>query len=1094
TLNYKDLDNTSSNNLLTLVSVFNQKARSKLVYIDCKLNIEGKENKNPSEFSFLRLLVAVSDMINDDLILSLNDYVDLVDQHEIIFPTVEVQINPNSKTDILVVQNVELINDIDLVDCDDIVDSHDVCGTNVNIADTNVVMHNIVNNVQCDQISKCHSVKDLNKKLSEAVVLKTQKQNPNEHLSQTDLLTSTQIKSMQREDKNLEIYFKTVGQPDSKFYVCPETGLLFRNTTLGGRLINQLVVPHTVWETIFEKAHTVHHWGMNKCFDRISAQFFIPRLGKFIASKINSCEVCQLNRNKTVHDRIPIEKIPRPVRSGLAIAIDVLGPFEIKSSKRHQYILSVIEVNSKYPILFPLKTNSAIEIVDCLMEVFAMLGISDIFSDRGVSFVASLNQEIYKRLGVQIRHGGVGHSSSYGLIERLNGTVVKLMKAIFQTEKPREWHLYLTHLMFVLRSSKNTSSGFSPHELLFGHAPRDVLQILKENWIERGKDEFPKLKKDYTKYLVDLQQRLKLVSDIATENIDKAQEKYVSSYNEWTQEKIFEIGDDVLVLQPSHTTKMLSRWIPAKIVDKVSKNTYAVKMLNEGIKTLHSDHLRPFIASVQALGIIYEEDNSDEEIIYPPLSDDWLKERGKDKQDKFDKLDLSHLTSEQQIKLRRMLRKHERLFSDIPGKTKVVYHTIPLVEGATPKAYKAYRIPEKFKAEVERQIDDLLKQGRIVRSESAFAAPVVTVLKQDQKSVRLCCNYKGLNDITVDQPYTFPRIDEMTRKASQFKFLTKLDATASFWQVPVLPEHTHRTAFICHRGVFEWLYLPFGLKGASNSFQRLVDIVLHPYRAFAEGYIDDISVGSNTFDSHLVNLDQVLTAFEKQGLTFKLENCEFVKPKVQLLGFIVGSGEISLVKSKVEAIERIPEPGTKKQVRSFLGMANYFRNFIPNFSTIAHPLTELTKAKFPAKFTLKEGEVKAFKELKAALMSSAVLCTPQYDKDFIVFADSSDVGIGCVLGQKGLDDKFRPISYASKKFSDKERLLPIIEREAMSVLFALKYFELIIFGSHVTLYSDHSPLAYISSGVSMSAKLTRWSLAIQRFNVTIKHIKGSSNT
>jgi hypothetical protein len=894
---------------------------------------------------------------------------------------------------------------------------------------------------------------------------------------------------MQKSDKNLEPYFKLVGHPESKFYLCPKTGLLFRKTSIGGKLINQLVVPEPLWDKIFEKAHTEFHLGINKCFDRVSAQFFIPRLGKFVMNKVNSCHVCQVNRNKTIHDKVPIVKIPRPAQSCLALVMDVIGPVEIPSSKNHKYILTLMEVNSKYPIVFPLKNNSAVEIVDCLLEVFAMFGISEIFCDRGVSFISSLNQEICKRLNVTIKNAAVGHSSSYGLIERLNGTIVKLLKAIFQSDKPRLWHLYLTHLMFILRSTKHASSGFSPHELLFGNPPKDILQILKDNWTDKSKEDFPKLKKDYSKYLENLKERLKLVSDIATSNIDKAQDKYVTSHNEGTQEKSFEVDDDVLVLLPSHTTKMLSHWIPGKVVDKVSNNTYSIKMPNQGIKILHSDQLRPFIASIQALGIISENESEEGEILYPPFRGENVQENV----NKFDKLNLDYLPSDQQVKLRKLLVKHSKLFSDIPGKTKVVYHTIPLVEGAKPRAYKPYRIPDKFKAEINKQIDDLLEQGRIVRSDSLFAAPVVAILKQDKKSVRFCCNFKGLNEITETQPYVYPRIDDLTRKASKFNYLSKLDATASFWQVPVLPSDTHKTAFICDRGVFEWLFLPFGLKGASRCYQRLADIILHPYRAFADSYIDDVAVGSDTFDNHLKNLDLVLSAFEREGLTFKLEKCEFVKPQINLLGFSVGSGQISLLKSKVEAIEKIAEPVTKKQVRSFLGMANYFRNFIPNFSTIAYPLTELTKSRNPAKFKLKEGEVKAFLQLKAALMSSSVLCTPRYDKSFIVYTDSSDFGIGSVLGQADDRGNFRPISFASKKFNESERLLPVIEREAMAVLFALKQFELIVFGSPTIVYTDHSPLPYISITASMSPKLTRWCLAIQRFNATIVHIKGVEN-
>lgn len=794
---------------------------------------------------------------------------------------------------------------------------------------------------------------------------------------------------------------------------------------------------------------------------------------------------------------MPIDKIPRPGRSFLNFVCDVVGPISVKSSGGHQYILTLMECYSKYPFAFALKSTSSVEIVDCLMSVFCMFGIFDLYTDRGTCFTSSLNDEIYNRLGIIVKHGAVHHSSSYGLIERLNGTIEKLLKVVLQYEVERErknWHKYLNYLMWSLRSSVHDSTGFSPHEMLFGHKPQDLLSIIKNNWCNIP-DEPPKLKKDYSKYLQDLQTKLKTIAELATKTTDKLQERYVSSYNTQRIPKKFDVGDSVLVLLPMSNNKLLSKWEIAEVTGVISENTYSVVLQNGAVKTLHSDHLRKFIAPVQSVGVVFEEDEEMGNIsCVPMLSDSDVYDVDNSMCiDKFANVELKHLTKSQQTKMLNLLKKHQNIFSNIPGFCNVVKHEIPLVEGAKPKAFKPYRIPDKFREEIDRQLDELLEQGRITYSNSCFAAPVVVVVKKDGKSLRLCVNYKGLNDITQPQPYSFPRVDDLTRKASQFKYLTKLDAVSSFWQIGVEPRDRHKTAFITHKGLFEWTCLPFGLRGASFTYQKMADRVLNPHKEYADAYIDDVTVGSNTFEEHLRNLDAVLNSFAVAGITFKLDKCEFCKPKITLLGFIVGNKEIQVVQSKVQAIQNIQYPTTKKQIRSYLGVCNYWRQFMPNFSEIASPLTDLTKSKNCNKFILNEIQKCAFDKLKEMLSTAPLLASPDYAKTFIIYTDSSDIGVGSVLGQEDNNKVFKPIAYASKKFNDTESRWSTIDKEAYAILYALSQFEVIIFGYNIVVYTDHSPLKFISDSVKHSPKLIRWALAIQRFNPTILSVKGKDN-
>ncbi|MDW0172016.1 MAG: reverse transcriptase family protein, partial [Nitrososphaeraceae archaeon] len=359
--------------------------------------------------------------------------------------------------------------------------------------------------------------------------------------------------------------------------------------------------------------------------------------------------------------------------------------------------------------------------------------------------------------------------------------------------------------------------------------------------------------------------------------------------------------------------------------------------------------------------------------------------------------------------------------------------------------------------------------------------------------IRMCCNFKYVNSGTIDQPYCYPRIDDMIRNVSPYPFITKLDATSGYWQIGVREEDVYKTSFITNKGQYAWKVMPFGLRCCSSFFQRMVDKVLYPYRDFSSGYIDDITVVGLNFNEHVQNLDKVLTAFSDVGITFKLKKCEFAKPSVTLLGFQVGSGSISVLKDKIEAILNIPEPTTKKQVRSFLGMCNFYRSYIPNLSTTSSSLVELTTNNSKNKFVLNESQRRSFLKLKSLLTETPVLVCPDYTKPFIIHTDASDEGVGAVLQQQDEQGNLQPIAYSSKKFDSCQKKWSTIDKEAFSLIYSLENFEHIIFGCRVIVYTDHNPLQYLSDIVPKSPKLSRWALAIQKFNIKIHHIQGKQN-
>ncbi|CAM4533278.1 unnamed protein product, partial [Lepidochelys kempii] len=352
-------------------------------------------------------------------------------------------------------------------------------------------------------------------------------------------------------------------------------------------------------------------------------------------------------------------------------------------------------------------------------------------------------------------------------------------------------------------------------------------------------------------------------------------------------------------------------------------------------------------------------------------------------------------------------------FSATPGLTERAYHSID-TGNAHPIRVQPYRMSPQAKTAIEREIQDMLQMGIIRPSESAWASPVVLVPKPDGE-IRFCVDYRKLNAVTHPDNYPMPRTDELLEKLGRAQFISTLDLTKGYWQVPLDESAKERSAFITHLGLYEFNVLPFGLRNAPATFQRLVDGLLTGLGEYAVAYLDDVAIFSDSWADHLEHLQKVLERIREAGLTVKAKKCQIGLNRVTYLGHQVGQGTISPIQAKVDAIQKWPVPKSKKQVQSFLGLAGYYRRFVPHYSQIAAPLTDLTKKKQPNAVQWTGKCQKAFNKLKATLKSDPVLRAPDFDKPFLVTTDASECGVGAVLMQKGPDQEFHPVVFLSKK-------------------------------------------------------------------------------
>ncbi|KAJ9517712.1 hypothetical protein QJQ45_004024 [Haematococcus lacustris] len=358
-----------------------------------------------------------------------------------------------------------------------------------------------------------------------------------------------------------------------------------------------------------------------------------------------------------------------------------------------------------------------------------------------------------------------------------------------------------------------------------------------------------------------------------------------------------------------------------------------------------------------------------------------------------------------------LLSEYADVFGDMPPglpPNRPVGHTIRTPPGAEAPYKRMYKLSPREEAEVKKQA-----KGLIEPSSSPYGAPILFVQKKDG-SLRMCIDYRALNKLTVRDRYPLPRIDDLFDKLAGKRVFSSLDLQSGYHQIRITEEDVPKTAFLTPMGQFQFKVLCFGLTNAPATFQRMMNNVFKPLiNECVLVYIDDILVMSNTPEEHVQHLRQVLQLMRENKFYAKLAKCEFNKTQLAFLGHIVGSKGIAVDPAKVQVVKEWPTPRNLKDLQAFLGLANYFRRFISNFSSLAAPLTNLTSKQVAAAYDWEYfggAELEAFNALKEALCSAPVLALPDFSKPFVVCTDASLVGTGGVLMQDG-----RPIAYTSKK-------------------------------------------------------------------------------
>lgn len=389
-------------------------------------------------------------------------------------------------------------------------------------------------------------------------------------------------------------------------------------------------------------------------------------------------------------------------------------------------------------------------------------------------------------------------------------------------------------------------------------------------------------------------------------------------------------------------------------------------------------------------------------------------------------------------------------------------------------------------------VEDLLNTGVISPSTSAYSTSPIIVEKPDKKP-RLCMNFQSINAMTTDESAVLPRIQDALKDLTQAKYFTTLDLKSGYWQIPMDPASKKYTAFSTPDGAsYEYNVMPFGLKNAPGSFQKLMtaEVLVGFIQQFVIVYLDDIVIYSDNLEEHYEHVRLVFERLAMHNLKIAGEKCQLATTDIEYLGYhIKGEETVPLSKHKIQ-IKNFTMPQNKKQVQSFLGICNWLREYIPRLAELTAPLSDLLKK--DSKFKLTEKQFEAFENTKIAVENSTPLHRPDYSKKFILQTDSSGIGMAALLYQQQGEQK-HIIAHASAKFSKTTQKYHINEQECLAIVWAIKMFRGYLEDKPFTVRTDSKALTWLAKFKDHRSKLMRWALLLQEFSFEVEHIPGREN-
>ena len=855
---------------------------------------------------------------------------------------------------------------------------------------------------------------------------------------------------------------------------------------------HQIVVPKPYRKQILQLAHDVPlagHLGVRKTYDKILSHFYWPRLKTSVSNYCKSCHTCQMaGKPNQIIPKAKLQPIPVLHEPFSHILIDCVGPLP-KTRSGNQYMLTIMCTATRFPEAIPIRNIKAKTILKELTKFFTTFGLAKtVQSDQGSNFMSGVFQQVMQQLNISQIKSSAYHPESQGALERFHQTLKSMIKK-YCLESEKDWDDGIPLLLFAARDSVQESLGFSPFDLVFGHPVRGPLKLLKEKFLSADKC------LNLLKYVTDFRHKLLRATELAKESLKSVQDKMKAHYDKKAIHRSFEPGEKVLVFLPVVGSQLQARYHGPYIISrKVSDLNYVVETPDrrKSCQFCHVNMMKKyFTRSDESHPVGMSVSEGYDQTMELDIVNDEISMSFEDNAYLLNNIDvkLNHLDDQQAAELKSLLLKYKHLFAEVPSQTKKIYHDVDVGKASSVRQHPYRLNPEKSEF-LRKEVQYLLEHDFIEPSDSDWCSPVVLV-KKANGSYRMCSDYRKLNSVTKSDSFPIPRIDDCIDKIGNAKYISKFDLLKGFWQIPLTDRAKRLSAFVTPEGLYQYKVMPFGMKNSPATFQRLINSTINGIKD-CEAYIDDIVCHSETWQEHLSTIEELFIRLGDAELTVNLTKCEFVQACVTFLGHKVGFGTVRPIDLKVQAISEFPVPQNKKDVMRFLGVVGYYRRFCQNFSIIANPMTNLLCKKNSFRW---DGDCqKAFDKLKAILYNSPVLIAPNFNIPFKLYVDASDIGAGGVLMQEDDSSIDHPVAFFSKKFNKHQKNYSTIEKECLALILSIQHFECYLNSAdHISVFSDHNPLTFLHKMKNNNQRLMRWCIALQPYDVIVKHIRGKDN-
>lgn len=435
------------------------------------------------------------------------------------------------------------------------------------------------------------------------------------------------------------------------------------------------------------------------------------------------------------------------------------------------------------------------------------------------------------------------------------------------------------------------------------------------------------------------------------------------------------------------------------------------------------------------------------------------------------------------------------LSGDTLSFTPTTEHNISTTD-ENPIYIKPYRLPFQQQSEIKAQVDKMLTDNIIKESNSPYNSPLLIVPKKPDihgnKKWRVVVDFRKLNEKTIGDAYPLPNITEILDQLGNSKYFSSLDLASGYHQVTMSQKDQQKTAFSTPFGHYEFNRMPFGLKGAPATFQRMMNSVLTGLQGFkCFVYLDDVIIYGKTLDDHNSKLKSIFERLRTHNLKLQPDKCEFLRHELNYLGHVITEEGTVPDPAKIRAVQSFPIPNCPRDIKSFLGLAGYYRRYIYDFAKLAQPLNVLLKKDAP--FNWNASCLESFESLKSKLCNAPILIYPDFTREFILTTDASNKAIGGILSQ-GTIGRDLPIAYASRILNKAELNYSTIEKELLAICWSVKHFRPYLYGRKFTIVTDHKPLTWLFSIKDPGSRLIRFRLKLEEYEYNIVHKAGKNNT